>query len=68
MRILEATSVSNYINQLPENRKQAVFKELYETISLRKTNLPDGYESFLSYGMPENLFAFLMKSTRMAIM
>ena len=47
MRI-EATSVSNYIDQVPENRKPA-FKELYETI---KTNLPDGYESFLSYGMP----------------
>ena len=38
MRI-KASSVSNYIDQLPENRKSA-FKELYETI---KTNLPDGY-------------------------
>ena len=45
---IEATSVSNSIDQLPETRKPA-FKELYETI---KTNLPDGYESFLSYGMP----------------
>ena len=33
---IEATSVSNHIDQVPENRKPA-FKVLYETI---ETNLP----------------------------
>lgn len=46
MRI-EATSVEDYLDKVPEERKPAM-KKLYETIS---KNLPAGFSEGLSYGM-----------------
>ena len=43
----EAQTVDQYINQLPENRKEAISK-LRDVI---KTNLPDGFQEEMSYGM-----------------
>lgn len=43
----EAQTVDEYINQLPEDRKEAISK-LRDVI---KTNLPDGFQEEMSYGM-----------------
>lgn len=43
----KATTPEQYIKELPEDRKQAVQK-LRETV---KTNLPNGFEEAMSYGM-----------------
>jgi uncharacterized protein YdhG (YjbR/CyaY superfamily) len=45
---IKATSIEEYIAQIPEDRKP-VFNEL---LTLLKTHLPSGYEECLSYGMP----------------
>lgn len=42
-----ASSVSDYIDQIPEDR-QVVFKKLCETI---QESLPKGFENGISYGM-----------------
>ena len=42
-----ALTPETYINNLPDDRKSAVSK-LRDTI---KTNLPDGFEECISYGM-----------------
>ena len=42
-----ASSVSDYIDQIPEDR-QVVFKKLCETI---QKSLPKGFENGVSYGM-----------------
>ena len=44
---IEANSVEEYLNQVPEERK-ASFRKLYETVS---QNLPPGFQEQLSYGM-----------------
>jgi hypothetical protein len=44
---IEANSVEDYLNQVPEERK-ASFGKLYETVS---QNLPSGFQENLSYGM-----------------
>lgn len=46
MRI-EAENVDDYLEKIPEERKEAVTK-LYQTIS---KNLPKGFEENISYGM-----------------
>lgn len=43
----EAQTVEQYINQLPEDRKEVISK-LRDVI---KTNLPDGFHEEISYGM-----------------
>ncbi len=43
----EAQTVDNYISLLPEDRKEAISK-LRDVI---KTNLPDGFQEEMSYGM-----------------
>ena len=45
--IIEANSVEDYLNQVPEERNFS-FRKLYETIS---QNLPPGFQEQLSYGM-----------------
>ena len=45
--ISEAQTVDNYISQLPEDRLEAISK-LRHVI---KTNLPDGFQEEMSYGM-----------------
>lgn len=45
---IKATTVAEYIDQIPEDRK-VVFEEL---LSLLRTQLPKGFEECLSYGMP----------------
>lgn len=44
---IEANSVEDYLNQVPEERSLS-FRKLYETIS---QNLPRGFQEQLSYGM-----------------
>lgn len=44
---IEANSVEDYLNQVPEERSLS-FRKLYETIS---QNLPLGFQEQLSYGM-----------------
>ena len=44
---IEANSVEEYLNEVPEERK-AFFRKLYETVS---QNLPPGFQEQLSYGM-----------------
>ena len=44
---IEANSVEEYLNEVPEERK-ASFRKLYETVS---QNLPPGFHEQLSYGM-----------------
>ena len=44
---IEANSVEEYLNEVPEERK-AFFLKLYETVS---QNLPPGFQEQLSYGM-----------------
>ena len=44
---IEANSVEDYLNQVPEERNLS-FRKLYETIS---QNLPRGFQEQLSYGM-----------------
>ena len=44
---IEANSVEDYLNQVPEERSLS-FRKLYETIS---QNLPPGFQEKLSYGM-----------------
>ena len=44
---IPATSVEDYISQIPEER-QEVFKKLFDTIT---ENLPKGFTKGLSYGM-----------------
>ncbi len=44
---IEANSVEDYLNQVPEERSLS-FRKLYETIS---QNLPPGFQEQLSYGM-----------------
>ncbi len=43
----QATSVENYMSQVPENRKEALLK-LRNTIN---SNIPQGFEETISYGM-----------------
>src|SRR5688572_14465119 len=47
MRI-EANTVEEYIEQVPEDRKKAI-KELRKTI---KKNIPKGFKEVIGYGMP----------------
>ncbi|WP_162088492.1 DUF1801 domain-containing protein [Chryseobacterium aquaeductus] len=42
-----ATSIEDYISQIPEER-QVVFKKLFDTIT---ENLPKGFQKGVSYGM-----------------
>ncbi len=44
---IEANSVEDYLNQVPEERNFS-FRKLYETVS---RNLPQGFQEQLSYGM-----------------
>lgn len=44
---IEANSVEDYLNQVPEERSLS-FRKLHETIS---QNLPSGFQERLSYGM-----------------
>ena len=44
---IEANSVEDYLNQVPEERSLS-FRKLHETIS---QNLPPGFQEQLSYGM-----------------
>jgi len=44
---IPATSVEDYISQIPEERQEA-FKKLFDTI---KENLPEGFKTDLSNGM-----------------
>jgi uncharacterized protein YdhG (YjbR/CyaY superfamily) len=44
----KATTVDQYINELPEDRKNAV-AELREVI---KKNIPGGFREGMGYGMP----------------
>lgn len=44
---IPATSVEDYISQIPEER-QGVFKKLFDTIT---ENLPEGFNKGVSYGM-----------------
>ena len=44
---IEANSVEEYLNEVPEERKDS-FRKLYETVSL---NLPPGFQNQISYGM-----------------
>ena len=44
---IEASSVEEYLNEVPEERK-ASFRKLYETVS---QNLPLGFREQFSYGM-----------------
>lgn len=44
---IDANSVEDYLNQVPEERSLS-FRKLYETIS---QNLPQGFQEQLSYGM-----------------
>ncbi len=43
-----ATTVDQYINELPEDRK-VIAEKIREVI---KTNIPDGFEERMGYGMP----------------
>ncbi|MDQ0477560.1 DUF1801 domain-containing protein [Chryseobacterium sp. MDT2-18] len=44
---IEANSIEDYLNNVPEERKSS-FRKLYETVS---QNLPQGFQEELSYGM-----------------
>lgn len=44
---IQAVSIEDYISKIPEERQEA-FKKLFDTIH---SNLPDGFEENLSYGM-----------------
>ncbi|WP_300690948.1 DUF1801 domain-containing protein [Chryseobacterium sp.] len=44
---IQAVSIEDYISKIPEERQDA-FKKLFDTIH---SNLPDGFEENLSYGM-----------------
>lgn len=44
---IEANSIEDYLNHVPEERKSS-FRKLYETVS---QNLPQGFQEELSYGM-----------------
>lgn len=44
---IEASNPEEYVEQIPEDRKEA-FRKLREEI---KNNLPDGFEETMSYGM-----------------
>jgi hypothetical protein len=45
---IEAETVKEYIDAIPEERKEA-FKKLWTVI---KTKIPEGFEECLSYGLP----------------
>lgn len=44
---IQAVSIEDYISKIPEERQEAL-KKLFDTIH---SNLPDGFEENLSYGM-----------------